>query len=40
MGGKAAHAIDKDGYTLHMCSAMCKANFEKNLDANLAGLAD
>jgi hypothetical protein len=40
MGGSATHAIDKDGYTLHMCSAMCKASYEKNLDANLAGLAD
>lgn len=40
MDGSATHAIDKDGYTLHMCSAMCKASYEKNLDANLAGLAD
>jgi hypothetical protein len=40
MGGKAAHSIAKDGYALHMCSATCKANFVKNLDANLAKLAD
>ena len=40
MDGSASHVIDKDGYALHMCSAMCKANYEKNLDKNLAELAD
>jgi hypothetical protein len=39
MDGSADNPIEKDGYTLHMCSAMCKANYEKNLDQNLADLA-
>jgi len=40
MDGSAEHAISKDGYTLHMCSSMCKANYEKDLDKNLAKLAE
>ena len=40
MDGSADNPIEKDGYTLHMCSSMCKANYEKNLDKNLAALAD
>ena len=27
-------------YKLHMCSSMCKLNYQKNLDKNLAELAD
>lgn len=40
MDGSADNPIEKDGYTLHMCSSMCKANYEKNLDQNLEALAD
>jgi len=40
MDGSAEHSIEKDGYTLHMCSSTCKLNFEKDLDKNLAGLAN
>ena len=40
MDGSAEHAIEKDGYTLHMCSAMCKAHYEKDLEQNLAKLAE
>lgn len=39
MLGKEAHAISTGGYTLHMCSATCKANFESDLDNNLSKLA-
>ncbi len=40
MDGSASHVIDKDGYKLHMCSATCKTNYQKNLDKSLAELAD
>jgi hypothetical protein len=39
MAGKEAHAISTRGYTLHMCSAACKANYEGDLDNNLSKLA-
>ena len=38
MNGKAEHPISVEGYTLHMCSASCKAHFEKDLQGNLAAL--
>ena len=40
MDGDAAHTIEHEGYKLHMCSAMCKTHFEKDLAANLAKLAE
>jgi hypothetical protein len=39
MAGNPAHAIATRGYTLHMCSAACKANYEGDLDNNLSKLA-
>ena len=38
MSGKAAHSVSVDGYSLHLCSAMCKENFSQNLEANLKQL--
>ncbi len=40
MDGSAEHTIDTKGYKLHMCSSMCKLNFEKDLDKKLADLAN
>ena len=30
MNGKAAHAATVDGYTVHLCSSVCKTMFEKD----------
>ena len=38
MDGDAAHSIDHEGYSLHMCSADCMANVEADLDGTLATL--
>jgi hypothetical protein len=38
MDGDAAHAIEHEGYTLHMCSSECKMNVEGDLDGALAEL--
>ena len=38
MDGKEAHTIEVEGYALHMCSAQCKASFEKDIPGNLAKL--
>lgn len=38
MDGDAAHAIEHEGYTLHMCSSECKMNAESDLDGSLAEL--
>jgi len=40
MDGSADHTISHNGYTLHMCSTMCKAHFEKDLATNLSKLAE
>jgi len=40
MDGDKANTINYQGYELHMCSAMCKTHYEKDLEANLAKLAD
>ena len=40
MDGKAEHAIDVDGTTLHFCSGMCKSNFSKNTTGNLLKLVN
>ena len=39
MDGKAEHAIEVDGTTLHLCSAMCKAAVVKDVKARLVDLA-
>jgi hypothetical protein len=38
MDGNEAHTIEVEGYALHMCSAQCKMNFEKDIPGNLAKL--
>lgn len=38
MDGNAEHALNVDGTTLHLCSAMCKEYFSKDVEANLATL--
>jgi hypothetical protein len=38
MDGDAAHSIDHEGYSLHMCSIECKTNVEADLDGTLAKL--
>ena len=40
MDGEEKHTINVDGYALHMCSAMCKSHFEKDLSGNLTKLLD
>ena len=38
MSGKAEHAVSVEGYSLHLCSAMCKEYFSKDLAGNLKQL--
>jgi YHS domain-containing protein len=38
MDGKAAHALEVDGTTLHLCAAMCKEHFSKDPEGNLVNL--
>jgi hypothetical protein len=38
MDGDAAHSIEHEGYTLHMCSSECKMNVEGDLDGALGKL--
>jgi len=38
MDGDAAHTVTVDGYALHLCSAMCKENFSKDIEGNLKQL--
>ena len=40
MDGDAANAVDVDGYSLHLCSSMCKENFTKDIPANLKQLVN
>jgi hypothetical protein len=40
MEGDAAHAVQVGDYTLHMCSAECKAAWEKDPVASLAILEE
>ena len=40
MDGKAEHALNVDGTTLHLCSAMCKEYFSKDVEGNLATLVN
>ncbi|MEC8192997.1 MAG: hypothetical protein VX127_09695 [Myxococcota bacterium] len=38
MDGSAEHAVNVDGTTLHLCSAMCKEYFTKDPTGNLESL--
>ena len=38
MDGDAAHSVSVDGYSLHLCSAMCKEYFSKDVEGNLQKL--
>jgi hypothetical protein len=38
MDGKAAHALDLHGYTLHFCAAGCKTGFATDADAKVMAL--
>ncbi len=38
MDGKAEHSVDVDGYSLHLCSGMCKEYFSKDIAGNLETL--
>jgi Fe-S oxidoreductase len=38
MAGKAEHAVQIEGYTLHLCSDSCKAEFSKDVAGNVAAL--
>ncbi len=38
MSGEAAHSISVEGYTLQLCSAMCKTHFSKDVAGNLQKL--
>ena len=38
MDGDAAHTLTVDGYALHLCSAMCKEYFSKDVEGNLKKL--
>ena len=40
MEGDAAHAVQADGYTLHMCSAECKDAWEKDPALSMAVLEE
>ncbi len=40
MAGHADHAVQAHGYTLHFCSAECKAKAEGSMDATIAGLTN
>lgn len=35
MDGKAEHALEVEGTTLHFCSSMCRNNFSKDTTGNL-----
>ena len=38
MDGSADHAVEVDGYTLHLCSSMCKTYFSKDISGNVVQL--
>jgi hypothetical protein len=40
MDGNAAHALKVDDTTLHLCSAMCKEYFSKDVASNLTSLVN
>jgi len=40
MDGKAEHALEVEGTTLHFCSGMCKDNFSKDITGNLLKLVN
>ncbi|MEE2750469.1 MAG: hypothetical protein VX519_03500 [Myxococcota bacterium] len=40
MDGSPEHAVSAGEYSLHMCSADCKAYFEEDVSGSLAKLAD
>jgi len=40
MDGKAEHALDVEGTSLHFCSGMCKTNFAKDVTGNLMKLVN
>ena len=40
MDGKAEHALEMEGTTLHFCSGMCKDNFSKDITGNLLKLVN
>ena len=38
MSGKAEHSVSVEGYSIHLCSAMCKEYFTKDIAGNLKQL--
>lgn len=40
MPGNAAHSVKHEGYELHFCGDSCKAGFEKDPVAGVAGLEE